>query len=174
MKKCDPRVYARCPDRCLCGSFNKAIYVEGSPCDLYNERMLAEPMTNADRIRSMRDEELALFLSAWGERSLAWYSEYGETLDYLQQSAEKYISEDINRSEYISEDIRKGDTNDVVPVVHGEWVEWYPLKHMIMTGEELLYCCSVCDAKYSDVEGYRHCPYCGARMDGSKHEAREG
>ena len=59
-------------------------------------------------------------------------------------------------------------TIDAVPVVHGEWVEWYPPKHMIMTGEELLYRCSVCDAKYSDVEGYRHCPHCGAKMDGGQ------
>ncbi len=54
---------------------------------------------------------------------------------------------------------------DVAPVVHGRWVEWYPPKHMILTGEEMLYRCSSCDAKYSDVEGYRFCPHCGAKMD---------
>jgi hypothetical protein len=43
------------------------------------------PVTNADRIRSMSDEELAAFLSEWAERSLAWYGEYGETLDWLKQ-----------------------------------------------------------------------------------------
>ena len=59
MKKCNPRVYAKCPERSMCGDFSTAIFVEGSPCDLYNERMLAAPMTNADRIRSMSDEELA-------------------------------------------------------------------------------------------------------------------
>lgn len=53
---------------------------------------------------------------------------------------------------------------DVVERKRGEWVEWYPPKHMIMTGEELLFRCSCCDAKYSDVEGYRYCPYCGADM----------
>lgn len=50
--------------------------------------------------------------------------------------------------------------------VHGHWIEWHPPMRMIMTGEELLYRCSVCDAKYPDVEGYRYCPHCGARMDG--------
>lgn len=48
---------------------------------------------------------------------------------------------------------------------HERWVEWYPPKHMILTGEEMLYRCSSCDAKYSDVEGFRFCPNCGARMD---------
>ena len=50
----------------------------------------------------------------------------------------------------------------------GKWVEWYPPKHMIMTGEELLYRCSACDAKYADVEGYRYCPHCGAQMGGTE------
>lgn len=53
----------------------------------------------------------------------------------------------------------------------GEWVEWYPPTHMIMTGEELLYRCSACDAKYADVEGYRYCPYCGAKMGGTENNA---
>lgn len=46
----------------------------------------------------------------------------------------------------------------------GKWEEWYPPAHMILTGEEMLYRCVICDAKYADVEGYRHCPYCGADM----------
>lgn len=57
---------------------------------------------------------------------------------------------------------------DVVEARRGKWVEWYPPKHMIMTGEELLYRCSACDAKYADVEGYRYCPYCGAKMGGAE------
>lgn len=59
-------------------------------------------------------------------------------------------------------------TADVAEVKHGEWLEWYPPKEYILTGEEMLYCCSVCDAKYSDVEGYKHCPFCGAKMNGGK------
>ena len=47
---------------------------------------------------------------------------------------------------------------------HGHWEEWYPPAHMILTGEEMLYRCTICDAKYADVEGYRYCPYCGADM----------
>ena len=54
---------------------------------------------------------------------------------------------------------------ELTEVKHGRWIEWYPQKHMIMTGEEMIYRCSVCDAKYSDTEGYRYCPHCGACMD---------
>lgn len=61
-------------------------------------------------------------------------------------------------------------TADVVEVKHGHWVEWYPPKEYIMTSEEMLYCCSECDAKYEGVEGYYYCPYCGAKMDGGKTE----
>lgn len=57
-------------------------------------------------------------------------------------------------------------TADVAPVRHGKWLEWFPGDFaLIMTGEEMLYRCSSCDAKYSDAEGYKYCPNCGARMD---------
>ena len=62
---------------------------------------------------------------------------------------------------------------DVAPVVHGRWVEWWPPKHMILTGEEMLYRCSVCDAKYSDKENMRFCPWCGAKMDGGEANGTE-
>lgn len=53
---------------------------------------------------------------------------------------------------------------------HGHWEEWYPPAHMILTGEEMLYRCTICDAKYPDVEGYRHCPFCGNPMDGGNED----
>ena len=62
--------------------------------------------------------------------------------------------------------IRDQPTVDAAPVVHGTWEEWYPQIHMIFTGEEMLYRCSACTAKYPDVEGFRYCPFCGAMMDG--------
>lgn len=49
---------------------------------------------------------------------------------------------------------------------YGQWKEWYPPAHMILTGEEKLYRCTICDAKYPDVEGYRYCPHCGQPMEG--------
>ena len=56
----------------------------------------------------------------------------------------------------------------VYAVEVGRWEEWWPGIALIMTGEEMLYRCSACDAKYSDVEGYKYCPNCGAKMDGER------
>ena len=56
-------------------------------------------------------------------------------------------------------------TIDAVPVVHGRWLEWWPGLSVIMTGEEMLWQCSVCTAKYAEKENYRYCPNCGAKMD---------
>lgn len=56
---------------------------------------------------------------------------------------------------------------DVEPVVHARWVEWFPGDiALIMTGEEMLWECSHCTAKYA--ERSNHCPNCGARMDGGE------
>lgn len=58
-------------------------------------------------------------------------------------------------------------TVDAVEVVHAHWEEWFPGDcALIMTGEEMLYRCPVCDAKYPDVEGFKFCPHCAAKMDG--------
>ena len=54
---------------------------------------------------------------------------------------------------------------DIVPAEHAKWEEWYPPKHMILTGEEMLYRCSACTAKYPDVEGFNYCPFCGKPME---------
>ena len=64
-------------------------------------------------------------------------------------------------------------TVDDVEVVHGRWEEWYPPAHMILTGEEMLYRCSACTAKYPDVEGFNYCPYCGAVMENKYHESTD-
>ena len=64
-------------------------------------------------------------------------------------------------------------TVDAAPVVHAHWKEWWPPKHMIMTGEEMLYVCSACTAKYSDIENKRYCPWCGAIMDEEKEDTFE-
>lgn len=62
--------------------------------------------------------------------------------------------------------LRKLPAADVAPVRHGDWMEWFPGDcALIMTGEEMLYRCSSCDAKYPDAEGYKYCPNCGAKMD---------
>ena len=51
MMRCDPRAYARCETRQYCGE-----------CDKFNRAVLSLPLTNADRIQAMTDEELCEFL----------------------------------------------------------------------------------------------------------------
>lgn len=56
---------------------------------------------------------------------------------------------------------------DVKPVRHGRWKEWWPGDcALIMTGEEMLWMCSECTAKFSDRSSY--CPNCGADMRGER------
>lgn len=53
------------------------------------ERENTKPMTNADRIRAMSDEELAEFLGDWAQRHRAWMCDsQGECLAWLQEPAE--------------------------------------------------------------------------------------
>ncbi len=54
---------------------------------------------------------------------------------------------------------------DAAPVRRGNWEEWWPGIAEIMAGKEMLYRCSACDAKYADIDGYKYCPYCGAKMN---------
>jgi hypothetical protein len=61
--------------------------------------------------------------------------------------------------------IRKQPTIEAEPVKHGRWVEWWPPKHMVFTGEEVLFRCSNCSANYGSKENMRYCPNCGAKMD---------
>ena len=63
-------------------------------CALSGEENLKEckwhiPMSNADRIRAMTDEELADFLSyTWATSVRAWQKDTCETLQWLQQPSE--------------------------------------------------------------------------------------
>ena len=65
----------------------------------------------------------------------------------------------------VLEKVRGIPAADVAPVRRGNWEEWWPGIAEIMTGEEMLYRCSACDAKYADIDGYKYCPYCGAEMN---------
>ena len=66
----------------------------------------------------------------------------------------------------IIDEIDNADEVDAVEVVRGRWEEWWPGISLIMTGEEMLYQCTACTAKYDNVEGFRYCPHCGATMGG--------
>lgn len=58
MLKCSKEAFAACPDRHLCGCVEEAAFTEGSECDKFNRQIGSKPMTHADRIRAMSDEEL--------------------------------------------------------------------------------------------------------------------
>ena len=98
--------YKECCHNDACESFDTCI-------DCWNEwEENHPPMTNADRIRAMTDEELAAWLSICGcpdAFSMVGDCESGKCeecwIAYLQQP---YISEDIKSSEYIEKDI-EGD-----------------------------------------------------------------
>lgn len=62
MIQCDPRAFAKCPTRHLCGgSARDACFAEGSECDKFNQQVLTQPMSNADRFLSMTDEDMLAF-----------------------------------------------------------------------------------------------------------------
>lgn len=62
--KCDPRAYAKCPTRIFCGACAaEADYIEGSECDRFNQKVLSQPQTLADRIRAMTDEDMAVWIA---------------------------------------------------------------------------------------------------------------
>ena len=77
MMKCHPMAYERCPHHKYCDSMETAFFTEGSVCDQFNQRILSRavtldvtvkdlfeemtrpsPMTMADKIRAMSDEDL--------------------------------------------------------------------------------------------------------------------
>lgn len=95
--------------------------------------------------------------------------------EYIDRSKLEFDFRQCNRTnsnwtqQRVVQMIHRQPAADVAPVVHGRWLEWFPGDcALIMTGEEMLYRCSCCDVKYSDVEGYKYCPNCGARMDGER------
>ena len=76
-----------------CPAFAKCTETyRGSGCDAlrHNYGIDSDPLTNADRIRAMSDDELAEFLAyTWATSARAWQREYGETLYWLQQPMEE-------------------------------------------------------------------------------------
>ena len=78
------------------------------------------------------------------------------------------ISPEMRGANKIIDRIKCAPAADVAPVAPGQWEEWLPGMRFILTGEEMLYMCSNCTAKYEDVEGKRYCPNCGAKMDGGE------
>ena len=73
---------------------------------------------------------------------------------------------DAHYPQWYADKIKEIPSADAAQVRRGKWVEWFPGDcALIMTGEEMLYRCSSCDAKYSDADGYKYCPNCGAVVE---------
>lgn len=100
MIKCDTRAKARCPFKNSCCGDEIAYFSEGSECDKFNQKILAPPPTNADRIRSMSDKELSEFFCPDTPRNSPWCEPIGRTecskaprrkcmLKWLQQTPEE-------------------------------------------------------------------------------------
>lgn len=93
--KCDSKVKSKCSFKNKCCGGQEGIYLEGSECDKFAQKVLAAPPTNADRIRSMSDEELAeMFSNTWDCTSCLvddctgqWCKE--KLLEWLKQPAKE-------------------------------------------------------------------------------------
>lgn len=116
MPRCSKEAFARCPTRHLCGTRDEATFAEGSDCDKFNQAVEHQPMTNADRIRAMSDEELADYINnhdvcntRTNEECKISYCAVCQVcvLDWLQQSAEQSVvahEEDKQHSGLVEED----------------------------------------------------------------------
>lgn len=62
MLKCSKEAFAACPERKGYWCLEEAAFTEGSECHKFNLEIAQRPMTNADRIRAMSDEELAYWV----------------------------------------------------------------------------------------------------------------
>jgi hypothetical protein len=87
MQKCSERAYAKCPYRHECGTIHEATFADNSDCAEFNRKVDSMPMTNADRIRAMSDEELAKFIvgNAVGEEYQTYEYEFSiENVRYFK------------------------------------------------------------------------------------------
>lgn len=91
--KCSQEARKRCPFDHPCDSEEKAYFDEGSPCDKFNKELTPPPMTNADRIRAMSDEELVNWLvcpyDIDPDLCIGRGTCYDCTLQWLQQPAKE-------------------------------------------------------------------------------------
>ena len=62
MQRCSERAFAMCPYRHECGTIHEATFSDNSDCAEFNRKVENMPMTNADKIRAMMDEQLAAWI----------------------------------------------------------------------------------------------------------------
>lgn len=88
MKRCDPNARAKCPDGKGCELY--AEYVDGSWCDTFNNLVMKQPITNADRHRAMSDEELYL----WAKKQIGCGFDFFPCGVVCEGKCESYSDED--------------------------------------------------------------------------------
>lgn len=94
MQRCSEKAFAMCPIRHLCGTREEATFSEYSECAAFNKAVDGKPMTNADRIRAMSDEELAMVIMCPYATEPEFCNRLAENcvdccLEYLQQPAKE-------------------------------------------------------------------------------------
>lgn len=97
------------------------------------------------------------------------YIERQAAIDAVRQVVIKGYDTDygVIDSDVIYEVLEDTPAADVVPVVHGEWIDAV-IKHD--SGEMPIIVCDKCSTFYPLQFGASHnfCPQCGAKMDGGK------
>ena len=105
-----------------------------------------KPITNADHIRAMSDEELTKFLA-----------------NYAFNRERRLIMNIHDATEQAYKNGYKQGKQDAV--VHGRWEEQkeydFEERDYFISG----YTCSCCGFWYLNVKKYNYCPNCGAKMD---------
>lgn len=116
-----------------------------------------------------------------GIEKMAEYIERKTVLDILQTAIEETMQDEhpygiVDRLLVCDTLKRAGGriidalAADIVPVVHGKWVE-YPecLRYENAYSDDQIVC-SVCESVWNILdnctEGFNYCPNCGSRMDG--------
>lgn len=104
---------------------------------------------------------------------MAEYIEREATIKAIKLYAYRAIAEGKENLDVVDDiicmcgEIKAQPAADVVPVVHGEWLE---SKKMLRSNQRVCSTCSntVRQSSYDRKEytPYPYCPYCGAKMDG--------
>ena len=91
---------------------------------------------------------------------MADYIDREKLIKYIHNNGKNFCITEANRWNF-SEIARMVKSEDVAPVVHGEWL-------CAETDDEQFFLCSVCNDKEYWESNY--CPNCGAKMDAEQEE----
>lgn len=95
---------------------------------------------------------------------MADYIDREKLIKYIHNNGKNFCITEANRCNF-SEIARMVKSEDVSPVVHGEWL-------CAETDDEQFFLCSVCNNKEYWESNY--CPNCGAKMDAEQEEPTNG